>query len=456
MRRLICAASVAALMLAGAQPGVASENPIGKTGELIARISQPDYSSDPLQLVISLDDQKLRAYRGAEVVAESRVSSGKRGYETPTGVFSILHKKKFHRSNIYAGAPMPFMQRLTWTGIALHGSSSVPSFPASHGCIRLPKGFDSQLFSMTQSGIHVVIAKQFREPRRIDHPALPQPAAEPGYDARNDHWLVAYRASGNFESDPARHVSTAGLLAPVRDEMGVSIIPRDDSQPVRILISRRSQSEILAGVQGVLNRLGFDAGEVDGRFGPATRGAIKRFQEANEMTVNGALTPDLISALYVVAGMDEPKNAKLSVRYKFEQVLETGIDITEPEKPLGTHLLLTSQFDRDRSSTQWMSYTLNNKINAANRAFYGIDAEASDQVALAEALDRIKMPANVYRLLTSILTPGSSIMIADNGTERYTGWKSDFTVETKDYIPEPSQNAEADNPKPTDRVASSG
>ena len=119
------------------------------TGLAIAtpvRAAEDNKSSEPLQIVVSLNEQKLNIFRGEEVIASSKVSSGKPGHSTPTGIFSILHKKKFHRSNIYSGAPMPWMQRLTWTGIALHESNSVPNYPASHGCVRLPAAFAKELF----------------------------------------------------------------------------------------------------------------------------------------------------------------------------------------------------------------------------------------------------------------------------------------------------------------------
>ncbi|MDH3582109.1 MAG: L,D-transpeptidase family protein, partial [Hyphomicrobiales bacterium] len=93
---------------------------------------------DPVQIIVSLPDQKATVYQGDKVLVTSRVSSGKKGHTTPSGVFSILQKNRFHRSNIYSRAPMPFMQRLTWSGIALHASNSVPNYPASHGCVRLP------------------------------------------------------------------------------------------------------------------------------------------------------------------------------------------------------------------------------------------------------------------------------------------------------------------------------
>ena len=111
-------------------------------------------------VIIDRNSQILKVYNGTEVIAKSRVSTGKSGYATPTGIFSILQKRRRHFSNIYDNAPMPNMQRLTWTVIALHGSNSVPRRPASHGCIRLPRGFDAKLFKMTQYGAHVIVARR--------------------------------------------------------------------------------------------------------------------------------------------------------------------------------------------------------------------------------------------------------------------------------------------------------
>ncbi len=124
--------------------------------------------NDPLHVVVSLQDQYLKVYRGRELVTQSNISSGKAGNDTPTGVFSVLQKNRHHRSNIYSNAPMPFMQRLTWSGIALHASNHVPDHPASHGCIRLPHKFAGELFRLDTRGMHVVIEKNPQIPHSID------------------------------------------------------------------------------------------------------------------------------------------------------------------------------------------------------------------------------------------------------------------------------------------------
>jgi len=110
----------------------------------------------PVRIVVSLPDQRAYVYRGAALVAVSTVSSGKDGKETPVGTFPVLQKETAHKSNLYDSAPMPFMQRLTWDGVALHAGNN-PGFPASHGCIRLPAAFAKKLFEVTRVGTTVSV-----------------------------------------------------------------------------------------------------------------------------------------------------------------------------------------------------------------------------------------------------------------------------------------------------------
>ena len=135
-------------------------------------------ANQPMTIVISLGNQKADVYRGTTLITSTSVSTGKRGYSTKAGVFSILEKRRRHYSNLYNGAPMPWMQRLTWSGTALH-AGVVPGYPASHGCIRLPYSFAPKLFSMTDVGGQVVVARSRVKPQLVDHPALLQPLPLP-------------------------------------------------------------------------------------------------------------------------------------------------------------------------------------------------------------------------------------------------------------------------------------
>ena len=113
-------------------------------------------SSEPVSIVVSIPDQKAYVYRGTMLIGASTVSTGKDGKETPVGVFPILQKSEKHKSNLYDSAPMPFMQRLTWDGVAIHAGMN-PGFPASHGCIRVPTAFAKKLFAVTSKGTPVLV-----------------------------------------------------------------------------------------------------------------------------------------------------------------------------------------------------------------------------------------------------------------------------------------------------------
>jgi len=144
----------------------------------------PEMSPEgPVLVVVSLATQRAIVYRNGVPIGVSTVSTGKKGYETPTGVFTILQKHVVHRSNLYDDAPMPFMQRLTWRGIALH-AGSLPGFPASHGCIRLPLKFAKLLYGVTKLGLTVVITNDAAVPRLAPTPDLLSSRAGKGDDAR--------------------------------------------------------------------------------------------------------------------------------------------------------------------------------------------------------------------------------------------------------------------------------
>ena len=132
----------------------------------------------PVLVLVSLPDQRAVVYRNGVRIAVTTVSTGKPGYETPTGVFTILEKKREHYSNLYDDAPMPFMQRLTWGGVALH-AGRVPGYPASHGCVRLPADFAEKLFDVTSRGMTVVITDRAGVAPMLAEPSLFPPPPSP-------------------------------------------------------------------------------------------------------------------------------------------------------------------------------------------------------------------------------------------------------------------------------------
>jgi L,D-transpeptidase catalytic domain len=125
----------------------------------------------PVVVFVSVPEQVLYVYRNGVRMGRSTVSTGKPGKSTPTGVFTVLQKKVDHESSIYKGAKMPHMQRLTWTGIALH-AGHLPGYPASAGCVRLPVDFAARLYTVTTLGTTVIIANNRSAPSKSTQPGL--------------------------------------------------------------------------------------------------------------------------------------------------------------------------------------------------------------------------------------------------------------------------------------------
>ena len=123
----------------------------------------------PVLVVISLPEQQAYVYRNGFLIGRTTISSGRAGHRTPTGVFTVLEKQRKHYSSIYKGAAMPYMERLTWSGIALHGGQ-LPGYPDSHGCVRLPKEFSELLFGVTRVGTTVVVANESSDSALVTHP----------------------------------------------------------------------------------------------------------------------------------------------------------------------------------------------------------------------------------------------------------------------------------------------
>ena len=193
-----------------------------------ARVAKADPKDDalaakakgPLQIVISIEKQQLTLYAGGQQVARTRVSTGTRDYPTPTGVFSVIQKDRWHRSNLYDDAPMYYMQRLTWSGVAMH-EGVVPNRPASHGCVRLPSAFARQLWAATKIGARVVVTRGDVVPVAFSHPRLFAPKREPDMSSAALQEAADYALKG---------LQTVGL-APPSGETTTDATPPADTAP---------------------------------------------------------------------------------------------------------------------------------------------------------------------------------------------------------------------------------
>jgi hypothetical protein len=297
---------------------------------------------------------------------------------------------------------MPFMQRLTWSGIALH-AGHLPGYPASHGCIRLPEDFARSLFKETAIGVDVVIAQGAARLAAIDDPALFQPlrpklisTAEPAAPMTiNDIRVVSWIDFAN----------AGAAYAEIKE-------PSDS--PLRILITRRTGRERMFDIQRMLAELGHDPGEIDGWLGPDTARAIKAFQTAASLPPTGSTNDELITALYKAVGR-EPLQGHLYVRQDYETLFDAPVVLKDPEAPLGTHFYAAAFFPEDATQVAWQAITVG----------------AETEINPTEALKRVEIPDELRDRVSAALTPGSTLIISDEGVGRETGKGTDFIVQVR-------------------------
>jgi L,D-transpeptidase catalytic domain len=188
----------------GAKDSVPIDTPINelKKGEFLWMGEA--VSTGPVVMVVSITEQRAYVYRNGILIGATTVSTGRPGHQTPTGVFTVLQKQKEHRSTIYDGAPMPYMERLTWGGVALH-AGGLPGYPESHGCIHLPSEFAQRLFDISPNGMTVVIGTEQTAPQQVVHPGYLAPVKfvggqpvepEPFAPTEDERWQPELSPSG--------------------------------------------------------------------------------------------------------------------------------------------------------------------------------------------------------------------------------------------------------------------
>src|SRR5215470_7311116 len=164
----VAIASFAAVVTAGDHAGAANSRKERAVTFESRAASEP---VEPIMAIVSLRNQRITVYDAKGWALRAPVSSGQKGRETPAGIFSVIEKQAEHYSNLYDDAYMPHMQRITWSGIALHGGP-LPGHPASHGCVRMPYDFAKRLFGISKLGMRVIVAPSDVTPAEIVHPAL--------------------------------------------------------------------------------------------------------------------------------------------------------------------------------------------------------------------------------------------------------------------------------------------
>ncbi len=383
-------------------------------------------SGQALQIIVSKDLQQVTVYDGLDVVAQSNVSTGKPGHTTPSGIFSILEKRKFHRSNLYDDAPMPWMQRITWSGVALHESRHVPPHPASHGCVRLPADFAKNLYQLTERGAHVVISDEPVAPQLLAGNILPKPRLPEPAPTLSDVPLRASIGSADGESiEVAMNDPQPGIVG--------DSLAQEDRSPIYIMITRTTQQHRVAQIQNRLNALGFDTGAVDGVLGKRTRNAIEDFRTQYNLPPGVGMDDRFLAVLQARDGKGEIANGMLMIRRDFKEIYTAGVTIEQPEKALGTHFMEARNVSPMDGAVNWYGVSLKNHLGEKEAERLGISIPADDFAfnLPTKALLRIHIPDEAREKIATLLTDGSAITITDTGYQRETGLGTNFVTLTR-------------------------
>jgi lipoprotein-anchoring transpeptidase ErfK/SrfK len=442
--------------------------PVQASAAAIARPARAEMPTPPataLVAVVSLGSQSITVWDQSGQLMQSRVSTGQPGHVTPTGVFSVLQKNRYHESNIYSGAPMPFMQRITWSGIALH-EGVVPNYPASHGCIRMPAGFAPKLWAVGRIGMRVIVSPTDASVRPIEHAALPQPffvdgdayeealgytdsaleAGEPVLPAagaaeerRFNPFDVAVRlkraAAIAVESKKALAREALAAAAEASAEANAAIAElraarvefetayAEAASQARTADTSDAQIDRAAAKIAADNRLADArrrlhaavAAEVEKE--PAAFAAARAAREA-EIAADEApeFARQAARRVEPVSIFISRKEGQIFVRQGFEPVLDSPIEIENPQEPLGTHVFTAMAPTADGAALGWTVVTM----PTAQR---GGSAHA--------ALERVIMPPQIREQIARRLWTGASLVISDEGISRETGKGTDFVVLTK-------------------------
>jgi hypothetical protein len=366
-----------------------------KTQRSDIEISKQKVPAGQLHVIVSIARQRVTLFSNGIRIAEAPISTGVAGHPTPLGIFSVISKARYHNSNIYSGAPMPYMHRITWSGIALH-QGPLPGFPASHGCIRLPEAFAVKLWGISKVGARVIVTRD---------PVAPVDIA----NAR----LFVPRKPLEKPANVAAAITPA-ITAPIATtEMAASSRIEDGKT-----------ADKFAGGTGVIVE-------------PAPPADIIKLPDASKPST------ELQKRKGPVQVFVSRKESKLYARQGLAPLFETSVTIAEPDKPWGTHVFTLMEVANDKA--RWTSVTVpSGYVHKGDAERRGRKlsvkeitlqeqraADLAHAPAAAQALERFEMPKDAVDRISELLAPGSALIVSDNALSDETGLETDFIVATQ-------------------------
>jgi len=402
--RAAIAAAVVALLVGRAE-AIPAQQKKHRHGEAANRAQAEKPPAGPLTIIVSLGSQHVSLYANGTFVARGPVSTGMHGHPTPIGVFSVIQKDRYHRSNIYSLAPMPYMQRITWSGVAIH-QGVLPGYPASHGCIRTSTDFALRLWGTTKLGARVIVSRSDVTPASIANPHLFALRADPTPELKPEP--VAMRA----ETPP-------GGVVPAVERVASDADP--SKNPLELRGSNNASAPAPAPVAA--------AGPPE----PAPIDSAKAEADA-AMLAEAPRKPGTISVFV------SRKTGRLYVRQNYQPLFDVPVEIRDPDRPIGTHVFTALDVDKDGKTLRWSVVTMPGE--AAPRAEVATHRgrksrlereEIVDQrpsPGAREALNRVEMPAEAVERISEMMSPGSSLIISDQPMSGETGRDTDFIILT--------------------------
>jgi len=362
----------------------------------------------PLHVIISIKQQRLTVYANGQPIAHSPVSTGVPGHPTPMGVFSVIGKEIYHESNLYSNAPMPYMQRITWSGVAMH-QGVVPGHPASHGCIRLPREFAQRLWRITKVGARVIIAQDEAQLSDIASPRL-------------------------FSTKPAL---TSDAAPPHADKIRLATMAGMPDAPLKGTIDETPNTD--ARIESAIDKaVATGAAEAEAYIGNTGPRALDKATTA-ETAKDPMLKPGPISVFV------SRKQGMLYVRKGFSPVFEAPVTIAQADEPLGTHVF-TALEAREGGALRWNVVSLPTERVVKKGQYVNTVTPRGEklrkQLVAPEhqtqppgnpnaALDRITIPETALARITELMTPGASLIVSDLPASFETGAGTDFIVLTR-------------------------
>jgi hypothetical protein len=340
------------------------------------------------QIVVSIGSQRATLFSNGVRVGQGPVSTGMPGHPTPMGVFSIIQKDRYHHSNIYSGAPMPYMQRITWSGVAIH-EGVLPGHPASHGCIRTSHGFAAALWPTTKLGVRLLVTRNELTPVDFAHPSLFTPKPKP-----------AEPAVAMLDPKPQALVQVAQSTTTAKDDGGLEVTP--------------SAAE-------------------------AVKPAPTDVDPPKPAAPTGKRVSQPVKRTGQVAVFVSRKEQKIFVRQGFVPLFDMPVTIEETDRPLGTHVFTALGLQADGSGMRWNLFTIpttgpgktvekQRTRGKSRQPAQPVVVESKPSSTAAQALDRIHMPQEAVDRISELLTPGSSLIVSDQGNSYETGAGTEFVV----------------------------